>query len=231
MTLPMRKTMNNQPTEKRTDSQDLDITEIFFTIQGDGPFSGHRAVFIRLAGCNLQCPACDTNYTHGRYMISVDEIIDHVNHRADGNVELVVITGGEPFRQDILKLCIGLRNCGYAIQIETNGTFPPPEGLPEDIKIVCSPKTTRINSRMRPRVTSFKYLIDDYTNKDGLPYRVLGNKTQMVARPSGDSEIYIQAADYDDIVMNRRNQATAIKSCLDHGYIFQVQIHKLIGLK
>ena len=52
--------MNTQPTEKRTNSQNLDITEIFFTIQGEGPFSGHRAVFIRLAGCNLQCPACDT---------------------------------------------------------------------------------------------------------------------------------------------------------------------------
>lgn len=223
--------MNTQPTEKRTSSQDLDITEIFFTIQGEGPFSGHRAVFIRLAGCNLQCPACDTNYTHGRYTISVDEIIDHVSHRAGGKQVLIVITGGEPFRQDISKLCINLIEFGHPIQIETNGTFPPPEDLPEDVKIICSPKTKHIDPRMRSRITSFKYLIDDYTNKDGLPDRVLGNKTQTVARPSGDSEIYIQAADYSDSMVNRRNQATAIKSCLDHGYIFQVQVHKLTGLR
>ena len=51
----------------------LQVNSIFYTIQGEGPFAGRPAIFIRLAGCNLQCPGCDTEYTK-RQTMTVDEI-------------------------------------------------------------------------------------------------------------------------------------------------------------
>ena len=71
--------MNLQPIEKRTKSADglLSLHSIFHTIQGEGPFCGTPSVFVRLAGCNLQCPACDTDYTQGRRAASAQEILDN----------------------------------------------------------------------------------------------------------------------------------------------------------
>ena len=51
---------NTQEPEKIDRDRHLDVHSIFHTIQGEGPYCGHPAVFIRLAGCNLQCPGCDT---------------------------------------------------------------------------------------------------------------------------------------------------------------------------
>src|SRR3954467_9071958 len=50
----------------RSDGNSLSIHSIFYTLQGEGPYSGCPAVFMRLAGCNLQCPGCDTDYTSGQ---------------------------------------------------------------------------------------------------------------------------------------------------------------------
>ena len=61
---------NTQPAEKQVKSSGLilAINSIFYTIQGEGPFAGSPAVFVRLAGCNLQCPMCDTEYTSRQQM-------------------------------------------------------------------------------------------------------------------------------------------------------------------
>ena len=98
--------INIQPIEKlaRSDGLRLDVHSIFATIQGEGPFTGHPCVFVRLAGCNLQCPGCDTDYTEDRRMMQIYEIAESVASvlKASGStrakVPLVVITGGEPFR-------------------------------------------------------------------------------------------------------------------------------------
>ena len=83
----------------------LKVHSIFMTIQGEGPFSGHPAVFIRLAGCNLACPFCDTEYTENAVTMTIPEIRKAVRNAHTVNKGLVVITGGEPFRQNIVRLC------------------------------------------------------------------------------------------------------------------------------
>ena len=72
--------INIQPIEKRELSVDgsVQVHSIFYTLQGEGPFSGQPAVFVRLAGCNLQCPACDTDYTSRRTPMPVAAILDAV---------------------------------------------------------------------------------------------------------------------------------------------------------
>lgn len=243
--------MNHQAPEKSIKYRptgELDVHSIFPTIQGEGPFSGHRAVFIRLAGCNLQCPLCDTQYTKGRKLQSVESIIDEVvAYQLNG---LVVITGGEPLRQDITTLCLCLLNKGYFVQIETNGTLPPPSArflslcstdLSErhSVFIVCSPKTGRINPLLSPAVAALKYVLADgeASPGDGLPIQVLDHSTGgRVARPSGDHirrqiPIYMQPADVKDEEANHWNIEAVKRSCLAHGYIFQLQLHKLIGVE
>ena len=101
--------LNIQPIEKLAHPVDgkLDVHSIFFTIQGEGPFTGHPAIFIRLAGCNLQCPKCDTDYTSKRSRMLYQDILGEVRRltpKTHKNRTLIVITGGEPLRQDLHML-------------------------------------------------------------------------------------------------------------------------------
>jgi 7-carboxy-7-deazaguanine synthase len=118
--------VNQQAIEKSTSHPEglLDVHSIFYTIQGEGPFSGFPAVFIRLAGCNLQCPHCDTEYTQGRRLAYPEVVAEYVSTLSQPR-GLVVITGGEPFRQNLTKLLQCLSDYRLLVQIESNGTLPP----------------------------------------------------------------------------------------------------------
>ncbi|TQE98145.1 MAG: 7-carboxy-7-deazaguanine synthase QueE [Spiribacter salinus] len=227
----------------------LDVVAIFSTIQGEGPFSGVPAVFIRLAGCNLQCPFCDTDYTSGRRELNNALLVDAVRSEHPLGVGLVVITGGEPFRQDIGKLIACLVDQGYAVQVETNGTLPPSDltryGLEWLVQprspltgayIVCSPKTGKVHEDVVARACAFKYVIDAWhvDPDDGLPTSVLGHTVKdKVARPPAwwDRPVYIQPADEQDAQCNTLNTDVAIASAMDHGYTLQLQIQKYLGME
>jgi len=236
---------NNQPPEKRLEDPNLlQVHSIFKTIQGEGPFAGTPAIFIRLAGCNLMCPNCDTDYTSSRRYMSFDDIIKKVTELDDTSfTDLIVITGGEPFRQDIKGLMCGLSECGYFVQVETNGTIEPPLELVYNknissrhgIYVVCSPKTPSINPYYSRISCAFKYVMGySESEHDGLPFNVLGlGLTKQVARPDEKFTglIYLQPEDSKDPKQNELNQKACIESCLKHGYIFCLQVHKYIGVE
>jgi len=232
--------MNNQPAEKRDmrNSSALSIHSIFKTIQGEGPHAGIRAVFIRLAGCNLQCPGCDTDYTNGRRMMSCGEIIRKVFdlHGTSTSSGLVVITGGEPFRQDLNALISLLSKSHYRIQIETNGTLPPSfDHVIPPVDIVCSPKTGGVNYHLLPYITAYKYVLHaERVGKDGLPTRALEHPAApYVARPHKEfnGDIYLQPEDTGDQLQNKLNENAVVQSCLKHGYRVQLQLHKLLNME
>lgn len=112
------------------------VNEIFASLQGEGYWTGEARVFVRLAGCNLACPFCDTDHSPFTEM-SVGDIIKEVRRLA-GPVRDVVITGGEPSIQLGTELVDALHAAGFLIQIETNGTRHLPEGIDW---ITLSPKT------------------------------------------------------------------------------------------
>jgi organic radical activating enzyme len=102
----------------------LKITDIFFSVQGEGLRQGEPTLFIRLTGCNLKCDFCDTKHAwDGGEKLSVDQIIRRVNNeKMRFPVEWVCLTGGEPLLQDVEALTERLKQMGMKIQIETNAT-------------------------------------------------------------------------------------------------------------
>ena len=219
----------------------LDVHSMFYTIQGEGPLAGQPAIFVRLWGCNLQCPGCDTDYTSTKTAMAVASLLAKIRdlkdlEQPDAPRPLIVITGGEPLRQNIAPLCVSLVRSGYQVQIETNGTLPIPATMPKSVVIVCSPKTGKVHESVSAQATAFKYVVKAglVVPRDGLPIRALDHTcSPSVAKPPEGFKgtVYIQPMDENKPVANRRNTAAAIKSCLEHGHTLQVQIHKIIGME
>lgn len=221
----------------------LAVHSAFLTIQGEGPYAGFRAVFIRLAGCNLQCPWCDTEYTSRRESYSPSAIVTLVTtillrerkHALSPTAgHLIVFTGGEPFRQNLVPAVWALRSAGFNVQIETNGTIWL-DDLPDDITIVCSPKTAEIHPKMKRRVDAFKYVVDmgNVNIVDGLPNSSLGQHYKKpIARPRPGAPIYVQPMDMGAGNEQRTalNVSLARDLCLEFGYTFCLQIHKFLNL-
>lgn len=221
-----------------SDGSSLLVHSIFYTLQGEGPFSGRAAVFVRLGGCNLQCPGCDTEYSEGSRELEVQALLDSVVHILYVNRKakpIVVITGGEPFRQNIAYLANTLIAIGHTVQIETNGTLPASKGLSEQAVIVCSPKTGSVNSKLWPRISAYKYVASaDDLMDDGLPSKALGHTARPhLARPHATftGPVYLQPMDEQDRDLNKTNMIAVVDSCLDHGYTLCLQTHKIVGVE
>lgn len=122
------------------------VKEVFGTLQGEGAQAGSPAVFLRFAGCNLGyevCPWCDTDWVKAEHSVDVAGVLQLVEQAAGetfGAREglLLVATGGEPTLQLDMPLARGLRERGYRIAIETNGSRAVERGLVDWITV--SPK-------------------------------------------------------------------------------------------
>lgn len=111
----------------------MKVNEIFYSLQGEGFHTGRPAVFVRLSGCNLRCPFCDTKHDTGLEM-SEEAIVAEVMKYP---VTHVVVTGGEPSLQLTESLVDALHRNGRYVAVETNGTH----SLPANIDwITLSPK-------------------------------------------------------------------------------------------
>lgn len=109
------------------------VNEIFYSLQGEGFFTGTPAVFVRLSGCNRSCSFCDTDFAAFTEMTDT-EILDEVLAYPARHV---VITGGEPAMQITEAFVQLLKDNGRYVQIETNGSLPVPANIDW---VTCSPK-------------------------------------------------------------------------------------------
>lgn len=141
--------------------------DLFYTIQGEGPYGGVPAVFLRLAGCNkgdkVSCPFCDTafQFDKGKVMTFPEILAAFQDVCGNRTVSLLVITGGEPTMQDNLGRFIEwfldttqFSSEDFSIQIESNGdrpvTYMPPWWRPGDcprFELVVSPKVNPVSQR------------------------------------------------------------------------------------
>lgn len=135
----------------------MKVCEIFTSIQGESTYAGLPCTFVRLAGCNLRCLYCDTQYSYGNGIeMTVGDVIGHVRQ---AGVKLVEITGGEPLlqKEETLLLTRDLLGGGYYVLIETNGSRSI-QGIDEGAVIILDVKTP--GSRMSEEM--------DFSNFDHL---------------------------------------------------------------
>lgn len=210
----------------------------FLTIQGEGPYAGHPAVFIRLHGCHLRCYFCDTEFDNPEDpLLEVNVLLDKVNEVA-GAAKLVVITGGEPMRQNIYPLCNGLFYAGFNIQIETAGSFWV-EGIDiiPGVSIVCSPKTPTIHPQILANAAAFKYVVSGAMLFDGHPQGYVpitatqdGARPARLALPRPGAPVYLSPCDEGDEEINRMNRQMVAKLAIEYGVIAGLQLHKFMGV-
>jgi 7-carboxy-7-deazaguanine synthase len=116
----------------------MHIIEIYKSLQGESSFAGLPCVFVRLAGCNLRCAWCDSEYTFsGGRAISDNELLGYIQ-RLSTAPALVEITGGEPMLQEraLIPFMRRLLDAGYQVLLETSGERPLEFVPPAVIKIV-----------------------------------------------------------------------------------------------
>ena len=188
------------------------INEIFYSLQGEGHFTGTPAVFIRFSGCNLKCSFCDTK--HERYSeMTEDDIMREVSKYP---AEHVVITGGEPALQLTQTLVDRLHAAGKFIQIETNGTAELPKGCDVDW-ITCSPKYRPVKLE---RIDELKVVFRS-------------SEQDMSQYDRYTASIYsLQPCDVADNKANARILNDAIDYCLAHPkWRLSLQTHKMINVR
>jgi len=192
----------------------LRVNEIFYSVQGEGKYTGAAAVFIRLAGCGMRCKWCDTKYAQKtNFNLTPVQILARVKKYP---VETVILTGGEPAEQNIAPLIKLLAKNKYQIHLETNGSIDIDTSL-----IFCatiSPKKT-VDEKMLRKADVIKLVVDGkITKKQILAYKkYINKKTSLYIQPEG-------------------NKKENIKKCLqiikENPQIkLSLQMHKLANIK
>jgi len=154
---------------------------------------------------------------------------------------LVVLTGGEPFRQNLQMLLTVLNDHDFNIQIETNGIVNFKEihnARLVDAHIVCSPKVDRIDPDIinEQVITDWKYIIRHGEVENGRPTKVLGRNivpyfpTREFLMFPDQTLIYVQPLDEQDKELNQQNLETTRDLAMEYGYILGTQFHKELEL-
>jgi len=199
---------------------------------------------------------CDTDYTTDARDVAVESLAATVNLLMIGadrwgdvaggdrwkilaNRSVVVITGGEPMRQEALVPFVRhlTLDYGLAVQIETNGTLGL-EDLPwlsDKLSVVVSPKASYIHPLIREYATAYKFVVtaDKIDTARGLPTVVLGRPVKFTFDMLGDTsrrQIYVQPEDAQDDEQNAKNLKAALWVVETFGHRLSVQTHKMIGV-
>ncbi|MBV9402742.1 MAG: 7-carboxy-7-deazaguanine synthase QueE [Candidatus Eremiobacteraeota bacterium] len=188
------------------------LNEIFYSIQGEGAFTGTPAVFVRLAGCNLSCRFCDTDYSL-KELVSVGEIVERVNEIGAG-CSMVILTGGEPLAQsESLALIEALRKAGRRVHIESNGTIQTP--LSDDVWLTISPKE-RLSKAMAYRANEVKLIVEGRVPLEWVEH--FPPETTIFLQPEGNKHHNVALA------------MEALKAAPQR-FRLSLQTHKFIGVK
>ena len=219
------------------------VHEIFYTIQGEGPYAGCPAIFIRLTGCNYSCYWCDTVWDdeHDKHVFTIDLLMEaqRLSSRCQQK-PFIVLTGGEPCRQDLRDLIQLLLSNGFHVQIETAGAYWQECMGWKGVTVVCSPKVAKVHPNIIKNCNHWKYVVTagDYSEEDGLPvkgtqFNAKGEpKGGAMCRPPADREVvvYLQPCDEQDPTKNLLNMKHMVTISMKYGYRAGLQLHKLFNV-
>ena len=212
----------------------MKVNEIFYSLQGEGVYTGTAAVFLRLSGCNMKCWFCDTKGHEQGTQMTEEEIAERVSQYPARHI---VITGGEPTMQLNARLTQLLHEKGFFIQIETNGALPLKDGTEVDW-ITCSPKGNEIKIQ---RIDELKLLfIKEYLEKYKevkasqrclQPLDEGGQEVQTLASQAGSSPRLRRAELGSSRFASSRGVQEVISYIKEHPqWRLSLQTHKLINI-
>ena len=212
----------------------MKVNEIFYSLQGEGVYTGTAAVFLRLSGCNMKCWFCDTKGHEQGTEMTEEEIAERVSQYPARHI---VITGGEPTMQLNARLTQLLHEKDFYIQIETNGALPLKDGTEVDW-ITCSPKGNEIKIQ---RIDELKLLfIKEYLEKYKevkasqrclQPLDEGGQEVQTLASQAGSSPRLRRAELGSSRFASSRGGNEVISYIKEHPqWRLSLQTHKLINI-
>ena len=223
----------------------LNINEMFETIQGEGAHTGIPSIFVRLQGCPVGCPWCDTKHTwtlDNALVTTAQQVIDKTNEsehffEIDENKLLslfseqgyvakhVVITGGEPCMYDLTDLSSVLIENGYSVQIETSGTYEimahPDTWVTVSPKVNMPGKRDVLKSALL-RANEIKHPVAMEKHIEELDQVLTLLEGSNTTKPL----IYLQP-----ISQQKRATELCIKTCIARNWRLSLQTHKFIGIE
>jgi organic radical activating enzyme len=195
----------------------LPVMEHFYTLQGEGAFTGYAAYFIRLGGCDVGCTWCDVKESwdiNAHPKMSIDAIADLTQN---SGTKIAVITGGEPTMHDLTALTQAIQNLQVRTHIETSGTNP----ISGDWDWICfSPKR-------------FKKPLEMYFELSDELKVVIAHKNDLRWAKEFESKMHKNCKLYIQPEWDNRNEMT--KLCIDFikenpNWSLSLQTHKYIDI-
>nr|WP_205663189.1 7-carboxy-7-deazaguanine synthase QueE [Alteromonas facilis] len=221
----------------------LNVNEIFETIQGEGSYTGVPSIFVRLQGCPVGCPWCDTQHTwvveesdripikdmmaktsdqQSFAAMAVADIISLFNEQGY-TAKHVVITGGEPCMYDLREFTNTLHDAGYQTQIETSGTY----------EIKCSDKTWVTVSPKVDMPGGFPILKSAMARADEIKHPIAMQKhiDELDALLQTHPHKPGVCVSLQPISQKPRATELAISTCIQRNWRLSLQTHKYLGIE
>ncbi len=221
----------------------LNINEMFETIQGEGAYTGIPSIFVRLQGCPVGCPWCDTKHTweiKPQLATSADQVIAKsaesetffISNETDLLAQFetqgyvakhVVITGGEPCMYDLRPLTALLHDKGYTTQIETSGTF----------EVLCDERTYVTVSPKINMKGGYKVLVSALERANEIKHPIAMQKhiDELDALLANVSTLEGKQVCLQPISQQKRATELAVQTCIARNWRLSLQTHKYIGIE
>ena len=221
----------------------LNINEMFETIQGEGAYTGIPSVFVRLQGCPVGCPWCDTKHTweiksdlsvssedviaksseSETYFASNEENLLSLFKREGYVAKHVVITGGEPCMYDLRPLTTMLHENGFTTQIETSGTF----------EVLCDSRTYVTVSPKINMKGGYDVLVSALERANEIKHPIAMQKhiDELDALLSNVSSLDGKQVCLQPISQQKRATELAVSTCIERNWRLSLQTHKYIGIE
>lgn len=201
----------------------MKVNEVFVSVQGEGCNMGRRAVFVRLQGCSLGCPFCDSpsTWSTGGLEWGIEHIVQMCKE-----CKLVVVTGGEPTEQadELKKLIKQLKQAGHEVAVESNGSWEQPYSELGADWVTVSPKAKNMYMVCLYGVDELKYVVtEEFVDSVAIPE---GVRQKMAGK------IWLQPCDYQDPTKNAAMYAKCMQIVgEDERLRVGVQMHKIYGVR
>ncbi|GFD87919.1 7-carboxy-7-deazaguanine synthase [Tenacibaculum sp. KUL152] len=221
----------------------LNINEMFETIQGEGAYTGIPSIFVRLQGCPVGCPWCDTKHTweikadlsvspedviaksseSETYFVSNEASLMTLFEQQGYVAKHVVITGGEPCMYDLRPLTSILHQNGYTTQIETSGTF----------EVLCDERTYVTVSPKINMKGGFDVLTSALERANEIKHPIAMQKhiDELDALLTKVSSLEGKQVCLQPISQQKRATELAVSTCIARNWRLSLQTHKYIGIE